>query len=60
MTTEVGKRVEPILKSGGLVSDEIVVDLIDDSLNSEQCKNGFLLDGFPRTTGQAEKVCSAP
>ena len=54
--TEVGKQVEEIMKSGGFVSDEICVKLVDDSLNKPECKNGFLLDGFPRTIVQAEKL----
>ena len=54
--TELGKQADPIMKSGGLVPDDLVVGLIDESLSTPACQNGFLLDGFPRNVAQAEKL----
>jgi len=54
--TEVGKRADKVMKAGGLVSDEIVVDIIKERINEKDCKFGFLLDGFPRTLAQAKAL----
>ncbi|CAF0908461.1 unnamed protein product [Brachionus calyciflorus] len=54
--TEVGKEMKSVYAAGGLISDDIVVNLVNENLNKEECKNGFLLDGFPRTQVQAEKL----
>lgn len=54
--TELGKQAKAIVAAGLFVSDEIVVNLISENLDKPECQNGFLLDGFPRTIGQAEKL----
>ncbi len=51
--TEVGKKAEAIMKAGGLVSDDIVIGIIRDRIQEQDCKLGFILDGFPRTLEQA-------
>ena len=51
--TETGLAVKEIIEKGGLVSDEIAVELTSERISREDCKNGFILDGFPRTLGQA-------
>ncbi|KAF2742893.1 putative adenylate kinase [Sporormia fimetaria CBS 119925] len=55
--TALGREAKKIMDAGGLVSDEIVINMIKSELdNNAECKNGFILDGFPRTVTQAEKL----
>ena len=51
--TEVGLRASVIMERGGLVSDDIVIAIIADRIAAADCRNGFILDGFPRTLVQA-------
>jgi len=54
--TELGKKAKEYMDKGLLVPDEIVVSIVKDRLSKDDCKNGFLLDGFPRTIEQAEAL----
>ena len=54
--TEIGKQAKEIMDSGNLVSDEIVAGIIAERIDQDDCKPGFLLDGFPRTLAQAEML----
>lgn len=52
--TELGKKVKAIMDAGGLVSDDVVCEIVEDRIKKDDCKKGFILDGFPRTIPQAE------
>ncbi len=54
--TPLGLKVKEVMASGGLVSDETIIALIKDRIQEQDCTNGFLLDGFPRTIPQAEAL----
>lgn len=57
--TELGKKAKEYMDQGLLVPDELTVDLVIDRLSQEDCKNGYILDGFPRTIPQAEALDAA-
>ena len=57
--TELGKKAKTYIDAGQLVPDELVVDLVIDRFKEDDCKNGYVLDGFPRTIPQAEALDNA-
>ena len=57
--TELGKKAKTYMDQGLLVPDELVVDLVVDRVNQDDCANGYVLDGFPRTIPQAEALTKA-
>ena len=57
--TELGKKAKTYMDQGLLVPDELVVELVVDRIQQDDCKNGFVLDGFPRTIPQAEALDAA-
>ena len=54
--TELGNQAKSIMAAGGLVSDELIIAIVQERIKKDDCKNGFILDGFPRTVVQAEKL----
>ena len=57
--TELGKKAKEFMDQGLLVPDELTCDLVMDRIQEDDCKNGFVLDGFPRTIPQAEALTAA-
>ena len=57
--TELGQKAKTYMDQGLLVPDELVVDLVVDRVKQDDCKNGYVLDGFPRTIPQAESLDAA-
>ncbi len=57
--TELGKLAEQFINDGKLVPDDVVVGIVKDRLSQEDCETGFILDGFPRTTAQAEALTAS-
>ncbi|MDH3607971.1 MAG: adenylate kinase [Gammaproteobacteria bacterium] len=51
-----GLKAKQVMESGGLVSDEIILSLVKNRITQDDCKNGYLFDGFPRTIAQAESL----
>ena len=54
--TEIGLQAKELMEAGALVPDEVVVGVISERLDRDDCVNGFILDGFPRTVGQANAL----
>lgn len=57
--TEMGKMAKAAMDAGQLVTDEIIIGLVKDRITEDDCLNGYLLDGFPRTLAQADAVTNA-
>ncbi|GAB3374642.1 adenylate kinase [Spongiibacter taiwanensis] len=57
--TPLGLQVKEVMNSGGLVSDDIIIALVKERIEQDDCANGFLFDGFPRTIPQAEAMLNA-
>ncbi len=57
--TELGKQAKAVMDSGGLVGDDIIIGLVKERIAEDDCKAGFLFDGFPRTMAQAEATRDA-
>ena len=57
--TPLGLKVNEIMTSGGLVSDDIIIDIVKERISQEDCQSGFLFDGFPRTIPQAEALTAS-
>ena len=54
--SELGRKAKEIMEAGGLVPDDLIIDMISGRIDQDDCKKGFILDGFPRTTPQAEAL----
>lgn len=54
--TEIGRRAKAVMDAGRLVSDEIVNEIVSERIDQDDCRNGFILDGYPRTLAQADTV----
>lgn len=54
--TALGRKAKEIMARGDLVSDDVIIPIVDQRLDEPDCRNGFILDGFPRTVAQAEAL----
>ena len=54
--TELGLKAKAVMDAGNLISDDLIIELVKERISQNDCKNGFLFDGFPRTIPQAEAL----
>lgn len=54
--SEIGRKADGLMKAGKLVPDDLIIEMIGEQLDRDSCRNGFILDGFPRTVPQAEAL----